>query len=270
VTVRILETVSRRSALALRAVDASTGRPITEALKATAWPAMAPDARSSAAPATPAGIMGFRSLAGLDGYQDGSIPRGDWFDAPATRFPQPFTVVVADSSGRYLTTVRTIAVPQPGPVEVGLVPAPSTTAAAGFALVVGQLIREVDGRPATWAVVRVAVGSVIAGGVSDARGAFAVHVPLSVAPDTATPGTVGPVWTITITVLYGPDAQLRALGTGTDDPPTVESMLSQPAAEILVAGVSAPSLTRIITRGGPVVVASATNPPPSTLLVRPS
>jgi hypothetical protein len=269
-----LEHVVRRAGLALRLTDLATGSPVHDGVVVTAWPADRPDGPDlavRAAPVTPAGVAGFPHLPGLRSYEDGSTDRAGWFASPPGHPPLPFVVRVDDTRGDHLRVVREVVVPVAAPVGVALPRSPAASVPSG-SLAVAATVETEAGGPAAWAVVELAVDGFLTGGVADARGVVVVPVPRAAAP--SGPGTPqgGPVWEGTVTVRYRPADHTAAPGARPDDPPTLPSLLGQQPALVVDDGQLVSSLTRDLTGGGPVVVASRPGPAPdsSALVVRPA
>jgi hypothetical protein len=267
-----LEHVVRRAGLALRLTDLATGAPVHEGVVATAWPAGRPELAVPAATITPVGVAGFPRLPGLRSYEDGSTDRDDWFVSPVVHPPLPFVVRVDDGRGDHLRVVREVLVPVAAPVDVALPRSAGAPVPSGSLAVVASLETEA-GDPAAWAVVELAVDGFVTGGVADARGVVVVPVPRAAPPsDPGTP-TGGPVWAVTVTVRYRPADQVAAPGADpATDPPTLPSLLSQQPALVVDDGQLVGSLSRDLTSGGPLVVASEPGPAPSSsaLVVRPT
>lgn len=105
----------------------------------------------------------------------------------------PVTIEVADPAGRYVTRRSVIRLPRDpdpthsnapdslfGAIEVTLFPSPSAGTRPGWALVRGTVIENGTGRPlggALLRVVRVSDSTLLARGMSDARGEALVAVP---------------------------------------------------------------------------------------------
>ena len=269
-SVHALESVVRRAPLAVRAVDAATGLPISDDVEATAWPSSAPAASTTSNRPTAKGVLGFRRLPGMGSYEDALAEPESWFGTPHLLPRVPFTVRVVDRKGRFLPVVRTVTVPSPAPIDVLLPSAPARLAPPGFGLVVGQAILEGSHEPAAWAMVQVDVGGHAVGGVTDPRGAFAVPVPLLTAPNGPTTPSSGPSWNAHVSIRFQPAAHARAAGTSPADPPTFESIAAQAPALVLDNWSPVASLTRPLTRSGALVVSSDPTPPPAVLMVRPA
>lgn len=266
-----LEHVVRRAGLALQLTDLATGAPVHEGVAVTAWPVDRPDLAVPASTITPKGVAGFPQLPGLRSYEDGSTPREDWFGSPPTNPPLPFVVRVDDTRGDHLRVVRQVLAPVAVPVAVALPRSPSAPIPSGSLAVTASLESE-TGDPAAWAVVELAIDGFVTGGVADSRGVVVVPVPRAAPP--SDPGTPdgGPVWEVTVTVRYRPADQEAAPGARPDDPPTMPSLLTQQPALVFDDGSPVGSLTRDLTSGGPLVVASQPGPAPesSSLVVRPT
>jgi hypothetical protein len=180
-------------------------------------------------------------------------------------------VRVDDTRGDHLRVVREVLAPVAVPIDVALPRSPSAAPPSGSLVAVANLETEA-GDPAAWAVVELAVDGFVTGGVADHRGVVLVPVPRAAPPtDPGTPAG-GPIWEATVTVRYRPADHAAAPGARPDDPPTLPSLLTQQPALVFDAGSPVGSLTRNLTSGGPLVVASQPGPAPesSVLVVRPT
>lgn len=265
-----LEHVVRRTGIVLRLSDLATGAPVQHVV-VTAWPAAKPELALSTTAVTAAGVCGFHALPGLGRYEDGSTEVNEWFASPPPLGSVPFVVRVDDTSSTHLPVVREVAAPTAVPLDVALPRSPAAPTPSGFLTVVANLVNEAD-EPASWAVIELALDSFVTGGVADARGMVVVPVPRAAPPANPGSAAVGPMWQLTVGVRYRPADQVAAPGTRPGDPPTITSLLSQQPALIVDDGQLIGSLTRYLTSGGPVVVASEPGPAAarSVLVVRPT
>ena len=268
-TLRVLEHVIRRAGLAVRLTDLATGLPARDGITVTAWPAARPELALATRAVSPEGVAGFTRLPGLRTYEDGSTARADWFASPVVFPPLPYVLRVEDATGDHLTVVREVLAPSPNPVDLALPRRPSASTPSGSLTVVANVVDQ-TGEPAAWALVELALGSFVTGGLADDRGAVVVPVPRVVPPTSTGSPSGGPVWRVTVRVRYRPADQAAAAGGATDDPPTITSLLTQAPALVDDGGVLAGSLGRDLTTGGPLVLSSRPSPAPSVLVVRPT
>lgn len=268
-SLRVLEHVVRRAPLALALTDLATGRAVTDGTVATAWPAAHPERAVTSAPTTAAGIAGFASLPGTLPYEDGSTARADWFASPATRPPLPFVVRVEDTTGDHLPVVRDVLVPSAQPVRVALPRSPAAPPPSGSLVAVATVVTQA-GDPAPWAVVELAIGSMVTGGVADRRGVVVIPVPRAVPATDPGSASTGPSWSAHLRVRYRPADQVPVAGARPDDPPALPALLGQAYALLVDSGVLVGSLTRALTTAGPLVLASNPSPAPSVVVVRPA
>ena len=264
-----LEHVVRRTGMALRLSDLATGAPVQQVV-VTAWPAAKPELAVSTAAVTVAGVCGFHALPGLGRYEDSSTGVNEWFASPPVLGPVPFVVRVDDTSSAHLRVLREVAAPTAVPLDVALPRSPAAPTPSGFLTVVANLVNEAD-EPASWAVIELALDGFVTGGVADARGVVVVPVPRATPPTNPGSAAGGPVWQLTVGVRYRPADQAAAPGSRPGDPPTITSLLAQQPALIVDDGQLVGSLTRHLTSGGSLIVASESGPAParSVLVVRP-
>jgi hypothetical protein len=250
-TFSVLETVSVCTPLGIRFWDPVTDEQIRDALRVTAWPADAPGRA----------VTAYRSrsdiyvLQGLPGLRDLEYPSD--LDEPTSSPPpqRPFVIQVEDDQRRYLPAARAVDLPLP---YRGVYPrrstlySPSTDAPPGFLLlstvarqrpswmagIYGELFDQVNGRPATHAMIQVSVGGEDGYGLSDGEGRFAVWLPYpGIAQDiTGSPppalglgSLFGQSWPLELRVLYDPDHQVALSRT---ELPDYLSLLTQPLADL--------------------------------------
>ncbi|MCU1501009.1 MAG: hypothetical protein JWM12_363 [Ilumatobacteraceae bacterium] len=268
-TVRVLEHVVRRAALAVRVHDLATGAAISDGISVTTWAHGRPDVRWRTRSLTADGVGGFTRLSGLAAYEDGSTPRDEWFVVPVQHPSLLFVVRVDDATGDHLPVLETVSVPVASPVELGLPRRPTAALPAGSLAVIATVVTE-DHRPAAWAVVEVSVGGYSTGGVADARGVVVVPLARAVAATSVGTDASGPIWQVTVRARFRAADQVVVPGAAPEDPPSLRSLFDQRAALVDDGGNFVASLQRDLTTGGPLVVASLAAPSPSVLVVRPA
>jgi hypothetical protein len=264
--VQILERIIRRAPVGLRFTDLVRRATVNDGLRVEAWASDTTTPRFLAYRSPVSGVYGFRSLPGLQGYENGERPASDFCNGGSS---DNFVITVDDTLGRYLPQVLLICLPKEEIVEVQLFSSPARPTPSGQGVIRGEVWDRVAGGPAGWALITATIGTgdpLVT--VADARGMFALFVPYSAAlpsltgdpPASATP--LGEIqWDVTLRTLCQPASQRRVRGS---DVPDTRSVLEQPAGTICSvinpdgSVVSAPTLVRSL-RFGQELVATTEN-----------
>ena len=282
----MLERVIRRAPLGLRFLDLVRGVTVNDGLVVTAWRVGTSGPKQAAVPSPMSGIYGFRTLPGFGRFEVGELPASDWCGSPPDFGSPPevtadeltdlstlqrlliadenptranFIVYVEDRMQRFLPQVLQMCLPKERLVEVPLFSSPARLAPGGLGIVRGELARQQDSQPASWALVTASLDHATYVGVADARGMFILFVPYASAlpPLEGSPphgsGTIDQLtWPITIQVFYQPLKQQFVPGLA---PPDMLSILEQTSANVYAqAGMPLPTLTGTIRFGGDLVL----------------
>lgn len=257
------ETLTIRTLLGYRFLDAATDRPVSGRLRVTAR--SSGGGRAVEAYRTASGAYAFGLLPGLRAY---SYP-GD--ETPPA--PRELWVEIVDLEGRFLPVSHRVTVPRdagspPGGsalVEFYLFSAPSRPVPPGVAVVRADLVEPLAGpapAPAAHAVVEVEVGGATHFGVADAAGRAVVFLPypavsvtLSGSPPSGESSLGSQVWDATVRVRYEPGARRTRPGS---DVPELASLFAQG----LATWGSPPSLERpaVLRYGDDLVLRSGDGP----------
>lgn len=247
-----LEVITYRGALAYHFTDSVTGQTIADGLSVRAWRHEAADLRpvhrfTDAQRSQQSGIYGFRTLAGLEGYQIGDTVAPGSLD---------YIVQIEDRKGRFLPQTHRLSLPLATPQvqEIALFSALNRPIPTGYAAVYGELLRttvpagvppEVTvTAPALWARVNVLRPADVLGdppvafhGYADDRGRFVVAMPYALIADDVLFSEA--LWDLTIDVAHDPaaiaaDGAQLAQQLPNADPSTIAplqtTMGAQPAA----------------------------------------
>jgi hypothetical protein len=225
----IQEAVDRRVLAALRFVDATVRRPVTDAFEVTG-----------------AGVRTIRNRIGLHVIIEapGFAAYADAFLAPPAVPAAELTLTVRDRSRRYLPRRLTVALPrdsEPGhadqagslfrPIDVALFPSPTAIAGVGWAVLRLSIKQTGTSRGLPFAyvrVVRAADDQLLATGLADERGEAMVAVPGVPVTSWSTSATASPTAStvpVRVTAYFARDAFDAATG-GYPDPDRLEATFS--------------------------------------------
>jgi len=248
---QLLETVSRKTLLGIRFWDPALNSQIRFGLNAVLYP-VENHRKKVYATGTRSGVYAFNELPGMI---DVETMLNDDENAVVSPVPtRQFVLEVNDLKQRFSSAALLIELPLPysgiflvdddtgspanPPRGFNLYSSINRHAPAQFVFVRGELISRVSGRPAAYALVRIESEDEFSWyGISDKDGKFAVMMPypfLNISFGSSPPTSDGVrlfqrTWTVTITVLYEPLAQLALPGS---ELPDYSSVLSQQQAFI--------------------------------------
>lgn len=251
------ETLTIRTLLGYRFLDAATERPVGGRLRVTAWPVGG--GRRAEAYRTASGAYAFGLLPGL---RAAAYPGVD--PAPA---PREFWVEVTDPEGRFLPVAHRVMIPRTAsPPDDGalvtfyLFSAPSRSVPAGLAVVRADLV-DPAGAPAGHAVVEAEVDGAAHFGLADALGRAVVVFPsptVSAALPGSPPEGAAPLgeqtWDATVRIRYQPSAQQTRPGS---DVPELASLRAQALADL---GSLGPERSAVLRYGRDLVLRSDGGP----------
>ena len=193
-------------------------------------------------------------------------PRPGQPQVPSSPETTPFVVEIVDLERRFVPVAVRIDLPlaEPGPYLTHAPGSPPAVAPGfylftsitrgrppGVATVRGELVDDVSGSPAAWALIEATVaGEEPAYSIADASGRFNVQFPLPTLPgdlgalDASPPSPIGPpvqdrAWDLTVTVHYQPGRLAPLPGT---DLPDVREIFRQQPAELRLDLESPPAL----------------------------
>lgn len=268
------ETLTLRTLLGLRLLDAATDRLVREGVRVTARPVGG--GRTTEGYRTASGAIAFGVLPGLRAL---AVPGPD--PVPPDR---EFWVEVADLAGRFATTRARISVPRRAgspPEAVSalgdyyLFSRPGRTPPPGVGEI--RLDLEAGGAPAAHAVVEAEIAGRTHFGLADADGGTVVYVPYppaSIALVGSPPEGAAPLadqtWPVTLRVRYEPDAVVYAPSHrgGPETVPDLASLFGQGFGTW--TALASADRTEDLRLGEPLVLRAAPLPEGGPVVITPA
>jgi hypothetical protein len=257
----ILETISYRAPLALRAIDSISGADLGDGLVAIAWPQGDPASARTAVRSPVSTLLGFGTLPGLHSQELALLATGAVPSGPVLGL-LPFVVTVTDTLGRFLPEAMVIKVPVAAPVGATLYSAPARPRPPGWATVHGEVHVAQDGTPAAWALVEITDGTAAYRyqTVSDQAGRFLFYLPYpealpALAGSPPVGGGIGQItWTLTVRVKYEPAKLSWPASPAPTGPPDISTIHAQKKADIATSGGAQPSYDGTLSFGTPLLL----------------